>query len=240
MEQTSTTHPATALRWSVELFGEGNPAQFFLAPNRFDSAERTDDSLALTLHGPQLFGLGLGPPAPHRPDWQRCILANADGVEHVGALHASDHWDFYSVDASRTHVDGDVVALTADALITEILQLHANNSSVWPGERGIVSWYGLRDTEDDLVSLGALVRWESGWHVLASITTVSEFRGQGFAQELVQGMIARARESGIRWLGLGVNHSNLAAQRVYQKAGFALRANFTTYTPPDSLDSHEA
>jgi ribosomal protein S18 acetylase RimI-like enzyme len=240
MEQTSTTHPATALRWSVELFGEGNPAQFFLAPNRFDSAERTNDSLALTLTGAQLFGVGLGPTAPHRPDWTRCVLANADGIEHVGNLHASDHWDFYSVDASRTHADGDVVVLTDDDLITEILQLHANNSSVWPGEPGVVSWYGLRDAEDDLISLGALVRWESGLHVLASITTVSEFRGQGFAQELVQGMIARARESGIRWLGLGVSHSNLAAQRVYQKAGFSLRANFTTYTLADSLESSEA
>ena len=237
MEPTSTTHPATALRWSVELFGEGNPAQFFLAPNRFDSAERNNDSLALTLTGAQLFGLGLGPNPPRRPDWTRCVLASTDGVERVGALHASDYWDFYSVDASRTHVDGDVVVLTDDDLITELLQLHANNSSVWPGEPGIVSWYGLRDAEDDLISLGALVRWESGLHVLASITTVSEFRGQGFAQELVQGMIARARERGIQWLGLGVSHSNLAAQRVYQKTGFSLRANFTTYTPADPLES---
>lgn len=240
MEQTSTTNPATALRWSLELFGDGNPAQFFLAPARFESAERTEDSLAITLSGDNLFGLGLGPHPPRRPDWTRCVLANTHGLERVGNLHASDHWDFYSVDASRTHTDGDVAVLDDDDQVTEILQLHANDSSVWPGRPDIVSWYGLRDAEDDLISLGALVRWESGLHVLASITTVSEFRGQGFAQELVQGMIARARERGIQWLGLGVNHSNVAAQRVYQKAGFSLRANFTTYTSPDSIESNDS
>ena len=236
MEFTSTTNPATAQRWSVELFGEGNPAQFFLARARFQSAQRTKDSFAMSLSGDHLFGMGLGANPPLRPDWTRCILANAHGVERIGDLYASDHWDFYSIDASRTRTDGDVAVLDDDDLITEILQLHANNSSVWPRELEIVCWYGLRDAADDLVSLGALVRWESGLHVLASIATVTEFQGRGFAQELVQGMIARARERGIHWLGLGVNHSNVAAQRVYLKAGFTLRANFTTYTASDWIE----
>ncbi|MHB1252442.1 MAG: GNAT family N-acetyltransferase, partial [Acidimicrobiales bacterium] len=152
----------------------------------------------------------------------------------VGELRASDHWDFYSVDASRTHNDGDVEVLDDDDLIAEILHVHANDSSVWPGRDDIVAWYGLRDADDDLMSLGALVRWESGHHVLASIVTLREYRGQGFGQELVQGMVARARERGITWVGLGVSHTNIAAQRVYIKAGFSLRANFTTFSRPAS------
>ena len=239
MEPTSTTNPVTALRWSVELFGEGNPIQFFLAPDRFASGERTSDALSITLTGEGLFGLGLGPNPPRHPEWTRCILADAGGVDHVGELRASDHWDFYSIDSSQTHVDGDVEVLDDDDLITEILHLHANDSSVWPGRSDIVAWYGLRDAHDSLISLGALVRWESGYHVIASVVTVSEYRGRGFAQELVQGMIARAREHGITWLALGVNHANVAAQRVYSKAGFRLRANFTTYTLPDSSANAE-
>ncbi|MHB1088334.1 MAG: GNAT family N-acetyltransferase [Acidimicrobiales bacterium] len=235
MEPTVTTNPVTTLRWSVELFDEGNPIQFFLAPGRFHSAERTSDALSLTLLGDGLFGLGLGAHPPRRDDWTRCILAER-GVDHVGELRASDHWDFYSVDASRTHNDGDVEVLDDDDLIAEILHVHANDSSVWPGRDDIVAWYGLRDADDDLMSLGALVRWESGYHVLASIVTLREYRGQGFGQELVQGMVARARERGITWVGLGVSHTNIAARRVYTKAGFSLRANFTTFSRPASGD----
>lgn len=234
MEPTFSTNPVAALRWSVELFDDGNPIQFFLAPQRFDSAERTNDSLSISLTGDGLFGLGLGPNPPRRTGWTRCILADAYDVDRVGALHASDYWDFYSIDTSLTHTDGDVEVLDDDDLIAEILQVHANDSSVWPGRPDIVSWYGLRDTQDNLVSLGALVRWESGYHVLASVVTVSEYRGHGFAQELIQGMVARARERDISWLGLGVSHANGAAQRVYSKAGFRLRANFTTYTLPEA------
>ena len=232
MEQERTLNPVTALRWSAELFGEGNPVQFFLAADRFDSAERTTDSLSITLLDDGVFGLGLGANPPRRPDWTRCMIDDARAITHVNGLHARDHWDFYSIDASHTLTDGDVIVLDDDDLITEILQLHANDSSVWPGRDDIVSWYGLRDADDDLVSLGALVRWESGYHVLASVVTVSEHRGQGFAQELIQGMIARARERDITWLGLGVSHTNAAAQRVYTKAGFNLRAQFTTYEVP--------
>jgi ribosomal protein S18 acetylase RimI-like enzyme len=228
--EKTTFDPALGLRWSVEVAGEGNPAAFFLAPERFESASRTEDSYSLTLTGDQIFGLGVGPNPPLNQRWTRCVIDHSSLGESVGPLRAGDHWDFYSVKASATPVDGDVVVLHDIAEITELLQIHAADSSVWPSDPEVVDWYGLRDENDYLVSLGALVRWESGMHVLASIVTVTELRGQGFAQELTQGIIARAREQGIEWLGLGVSHANVAAQRVYRKAGFVLRANFTTYT----------
>ena len=236
MDCESTNNPATARRWSVELFGEGNPAQFFLSPVRFESAQRTTDSFAMTLSGEQRFGLGLGPNPPRRDDWTRCVLTSIPDALYVGELRASDFWDFYSIDTAHASSDGDVEVLENDALVTEILQVHANDSSVWPGSREIVDWFALRDPDDELVALGALVQWESGLHVVSSVTTLREYRGRGFAQELVQGIVARARERGIRWLGLGVGHSNVAAQRVYQKVGFQLRENFTTYSTANPIE----
>lgn len=229
MVETSTFDASLALQWADEVLGAGNPASFFLAPRRFVSASRNADSFAMTLSGNRVFGVGLGADPRISPEWDRCILDLSPYGERVGDLRAIDHWDFFSVNAARTPVDGDVVTLVDDAEITELLQIHAADSSVWPGNPEVVSWYGLRDENDYLVSLGALVRWESGQHVLASITTVTELRGMGYAQELTQGIIARARELGIQWLGLGVSHANVAAQRVYQKAGFTRRATFTTY-----------
>ena len=163
------------------------------------------------------------------PEWRRWMLSDAQGPPEA-ALSGSDHWDFYSINARLARVDGDVATLDDATAISELLRVHAADSSVWPANPEIVDWYGLRDEDDDLVSLGALVRWESGLHVLASIATVTEKRGRGYAQELTQGIVARARERGIEWLGLGVSHANVAAQRVYQRAGFTLRANFTTFT----------
>ncbi len=229
MVETSTFDAGLALDWSNEILGMGNPAAFFLAPERLELAVRTADSFSLTLSGQQIFGMGLGPHPPFNPAWTHCVIDRPTEGERFGLLRASDRWDFYSANASLTQVDGDVETLENEAEITELLQIHAVDSSVWPADPEVVNWYGLRDENDCLVSLGALVRWESGLHVLASIVTVTELRGNGYAQELTQGIIARAREQGIEWLGLGVSHRNIAAQRVYERAGFSLRANFTSY-----------
>jgi len=190
---------------------------------------RTLDSFSMTLENGGLFGVALGPAPPVDSRWSSCIVADSAFGTRLDELHVDDFWDFYSVHTPSTRVDGDVVTLTDNAEIAELLQIHAVDSSVWPGDPEVVAWYGLRDENDVLVALGALVRWESGMHVLASITTVTELRGRGYAQELTQGIVARAREQGITWLGLGVAHSNVAAHHVYEKAGFELRARFSVY-----------
>jgi len=60
--------------WSIEMFGDGNPVPFFLAPHRFDSAERTRDSFAMALSGGQCYGVGMGPEPPVNPLWTRCSI----------------------------------------------------------------------------------------------------------------------------------------------------------------------
>ncbi len=77
--------------------------------------------------------------------------------------------------------------------------------------------------------MGALVRWGSGLRVLTSVATSTELRGRGFARTLVRGTLGVAHWRGIRWVGLGVSHANIPAQRVYENVGFALGANFTNY-----------
>jgi ribosomal protein S18 acetylase RimI-like enzyme len=83
--------------------------------------------------------------------------------------------------------------------------------------------------DDQWASVGALVRWESAQHVLVSVATNVEMRGRGFAQTLVRGVVGLARKRGIEWVGLGVSHANIPAQRVYGNVGFEPRANFTIY-----------
>ena len=232
MDSTSTSDLATAREWSRELLGEPSPVDFFLSPPRFVSSERTDHSMSLTLSGEHCFGLGFGPEPPANPSWTRCLIDQSAFGDYLGPLVANDQWDFFCVDTARSSHGSPVEGVSDDGVITEILTNHAPHSQVWPGNEEIVNWYGVRDSKGQWVSLGALVRWESGLHVLASVVTVSDRRGQGLAQLLVRAMVAEARRSHIRWLGLGVAHDNVSAQRVYVRGGFNLRSSFTNYHRP--------
>ena len=230
MDLTTTDSASLTLTWANELLGGGNPAAFLVAPGRFVSASRNGDSLALTLGGDQPFGLGLGPNPPVDPRWTSCAIDNSSFGDHLGQLGARDEWDFYSINVALTDDERTVEVIRDDDVVTRLLHEHAPQSQVWPGNTEIVHWYGVRSVQGTWASIAALVRWESGLHVLSSVATVSDLRGRGFAPTLVKGVITEARHHGATWLGLGVGHWNLPAQRVYQRVGFSLRANFTNYS----------
>jgi len=191
--------------------------------------DRADDSMSLTLSGEQCYGLGFGPAPPVNPEWIRCSIDQSHFGPNLGRLVANDRWDFYSVDVPKADAGVRALVLDDDAVITKILNEHAPHSQVWPGDKEIVNWYGVRDDDGQWASLGALVRWESGCLVISSVVTVSDRRGKGFAQLLTRGMVGEAHRLGAQCLGLGVAHDNLAAQRTYEHSGFVCRANFTSY-----------
>jgi ribosomal protein S18 acetylase RimI-like enzyme len=229
VEVTSTKDLVTARAWAHELWGQSHPVQFFLSPNRFVRGDRAGDSMSLTLSGEQCYGLGFGPAPPVRPEWTRCSIDQTHFGPHLGRLVANDQWDFYSVDVLHADLAVRALVLDDDAAITRILNEHAPHSQVWPGNKEIVNWYGVRDGDGQWASLGALVRWESGCLVISSVVTVSEMRGRGFAQLLTRGIVDDARRLGAQWVGLGVAHDNVAARRTYEHSGFICRANFTSY-----------
>jgi ribosomal protein S18 acetylase RimI-like enzyme len=228
----STKDLVTARAWAHELWGQSHPVQFFLSPIRFERGERTDDSMSLTLSGDQCYGLGFGPAPPVNAEWTRCSIDQSQFGPNLGRLVANDHWDFYSVDVRQADLGVRALVLDDETVITRILNEHAPHSKVWPGNKEIVNWYGVQDRDGQWASLGALVRWESGCLVISSVVTVSDLRSKGFARLLTGGIVGEARTFGAQWLGLGVAHDNLAAQRTYEHSGFVCRANFTSYALP--------
>jgi ribosomal protein S18 acetylase RimI-like enzyme len=217
------------------LFGKGNPIPFFLAPRRFESAERTGNSFSMTLSGTQCYGVGIGPEPPINPLWTRCSIDHCALGNRLGPLVADDRWDLFSIETAGAPGGAPAHLVRDDTAVTAFLRRHAPDSSVWPGNREIVAWYALDGEAGQWASLGALVRWESGRHVLASVATSTELRGRGFAQALVRGIVGEAQQLAIPRLGLGVSHANIPAQRVYGNVGFALCANFTNYVEAQVL-----
>jgi GNAT superfamily N-acetyltransferase len=226
----ATSDIEIAKTWVTTLLGEGNPALFFLSPLRFETCERTPDSLSFTLSGTQRYGQAFGPSPPINSGWTRCSIDASPFGDRLGALQANDRWDFYSLDTTRCEVDPLLIELSEDDVIREVLERHAPHSQVWPGNPELVSWFGLNDPHGELASLAALVRWESGLHVLSSVVTVTEMRARGYARRLVGGIGGELRRRGHDWLGLGVAHDNAPAKRVYEQVGFVCRAHFTTYS----------
>jgi GNAT superfamily N-acetyltransferase len=230
---STTTDLAIAREWIDERFALASPAAFFLAPSRFVSCRRTSDSFSMTWYDAQCHGLGFGPYPPIDPEWTRCSIDDSRFAERLGPMVAKDSWDFYSLDTSMSGGDASIDPLVEvvndDATIEQILRVHAPHSQVWPGNREIVNWYGLRGEGGRWASLATLVLWESGSYVLASVVTVAELRGRGYARQLLRGVIDDAKRRDIRWLGLGVAHDNVSAQRSYEHVGFIRRAKFTNY-----------
>jgi len=228
----TTNGLATARSWSSELLGDASAAAFFLAPSRFVGAQRNDDSLSLTLHDAGLTGVLFGPNPPLEAQWSRCLVSFSAFDDHVGNLVKYDEWDFYTCPSTPLDGGSGVEVLDDDDAITQLLRAHAPDSAVWPGDDEIVHWFARRDDAGRLVSVAALVRWESGYHVVSSVATVSDARGRGHALGVVRGVLHAAHERGVPWVGLGVAHDNAVAQAVYVRAGFSLRSAFTNYGPP--------
>ncbi|MFI5034756.1 MAG: GNAT family N-acetyltransferase [Acidimicrobiales bacterium] len=232
-----TNDPVVALEWSFDRLGAANPVAFLLAPESFAFLERTPDSLALTLDGEPRFGAAFGPRPPWRPEWGVCFVDRSTLGPRVGALVEADHWDFYTRPVGEDEHPRAVDEITDDAAVTELLTRDAPHSAVWPGNPEVVAWYGLRD-DAGLASVAALVRWRSGYHVLASMATRADARGRGLARRVVAGVVGAASARRVPWLGLGVDHANDVAQHLYVATGFTRRALYTVYRSPGGGAGH--
>lgn len=79
-------------------------------------------------------------------------------------------------------------------------------------------WYA----QDGSVIAAALlgVRGKRGW--IGGFGVAPEHRGRGYARELVEHMLAQARERGLESVALEVLSENTPAIRVYERAGFGI------------------
>jgi predicted GNAT family acetyltransferase len=177
----------------------------------------------------KLFGLGLGINPPIDPKWKRftiernAVTSNYEGAQSVLEL------DIYSIETGLYENAPIAVEIQGDEEISDFLNAHAPNSSVWPGNPELVFWAGIRNDSGELIAVGAVTMWETGQKIVSSVGTAEHERGKGLATKLVAEMVAKAHELEFPRLALAVRADNIAAKRAYEKVGFDLCGEFTIF-----------
>ncbi len=156
------------------------------------------------------------------------IATSRHVVMDLGKYKRQVSWDFYSIHTDGFEKFDPVIESSNYSEIEDFLKAHARKSSVWPGNEEVLFWGEIREQEQ-LVATGALVQWRTGQVMFASIATHSDYRSKGLAQRLVSQMLGNAGRSGITHVGLGVFSENASAKRAYEKVGFNLIGEFTSY-----------
>ena len=104
-------------------------------------------------------------------------------------------------------------AWTAGMLKEELTHPYGTYLGVWDGPT-LVAYGGIKGTlEGDLMTLGVLERW----------------RGKRLGRQLLQGLITKVGERGMRQVFLEVRVGNVAAIGLYQSVGFADQGTIRNY-----------
>jgi len=224
-----------ALVWARELLGDLNGPGMFVSETNSESfieAFVNADSFSFTMDSGFIYGHAYGPNPHIDSRWDKCAVAFSNFGPKFGHLEISNQFDTYSTNTEVIVGFETIEELKDEDLIKNILDTHAPTSSTYPGNSEIIHWGCVRNSTGEVSAIGALVKWSSGAHVISSVATVESERGKGFATELTKRFISRANELGIKTLGLGVSHKNVAAIKAYKRAGMLEIAQFTNYLKP--------
>ena len=206
----------------LEIFSTYAPAHKFIEavvkPEGFSFSVNDEDGSRFTM--------ALGPD-PIILDGDE--IATSRGVQmDSNKFKTQASWDLYSIDTENFSSCDPAIQSKCEQEIDNFLKTHARKSSVWPGNEEVLFWGELRE-QGLLVATGALVQWRTGQVMFASIATHSDYRSKGLAQKLVSQMLGNASRRGISHVGLGVFAQNASAKRAYEKVGFNLIGEFTSY-----------
>ena len=186
----------------------------------------TSLSFAVKDEDGSIFAMALGSD-PVILNCDRLATSRGLNVDAKGFEHRAD-WDFYSIDTDAFATLESADTGNDSEEISAFLITHAPDSSVWPDDPEILFW-GQKRIAGELVALGAIVQWRTGQVMFASIGTHLDHRSKGLAQQLVREMLARVAKLGVAHVGLGVFAGNISAKRAYEKVGFQLVNEFSSY-----------
>lgn len=153
------------------------------------------------------------------------IERGAQVITEISAKERED-WETYYMVIPSEPIEGNESLSRTNSEIESFLKQHAPKSSVFPGNKEIIEWI-LVDRNRELVGVAAICCWESGEHVVVSVATHSEMRGEGIGAEVMRQTLAAAQRNLIPTLCLGVMSDNHSAIALYKKTGWKPLFKFT-------------
>lgn len=138
-------------------------------------------------------------------------------------------WDFrWTTVAPPTQPgEADVVVLTDDGEVAELLAAASPAASALPGDPAVRRWLGLRE-QGTLVATAADTSATTGVGHLSSIAVHPDARGRGLAKAVTAALTRRLLADGCDLVTLGMYADNTPARRVYDALGFADDHRFTS------------
>jgi len=185
----------------------------------------------LTTHGPPAaVGALLGELLPQLPPRQRVTVPRGTPV-HLPAwvgLNGTD-WDFRWLDTPPPRQPGedDVVDVTDQAAVRELLAVSSPTASVQPGDASVRRWVGAW-AGDELVTCAADTSGTTGVGHLSSIAVRPDRRGAGLGRAVTAALTRRLFDQGCDLVTLGMYAVNAPGRGVYDALGFADDHRFTS------------
>lgn len=186
---------------------------------RFIELLHNENGISISREDDGVFSFALGIKAPLRDNWERISFERNSLWLTDREFPEQTDWE-----AQYLHYEGTptlpLSERRSDEEIGEFIMANAPDLSVFPGNKEIVHWSSLYSSENRLIGVAAICKWESGNYVIASVVTEKNLRGQGLGTKLVEIIKSDLANLRIHEVCLGVLSENKPAKKLYARTGF--------------------
>ena len=229
MEQTTSYE--TAMQWAEQLGLAPAVAHAWFPEAKFITATKRENSLSLTRASEGSYGIGLGENPWINPEWTKFSLPQDFDRGQTSQFTLQGQWAAYNV---KPYVISDVTPLEIlpgqrDKEIKKFLEVHAPESSVFPGNPEILWWCAVVGEQNQINGIAAITQWESGAYLISSVAVDTGKRESGIGTELMKSVIASSFNHKLPEIILAVYSKNIAARKLYEKVEFTLLGEFNYF-----------
>lgn len=209
--------------------------EIWIPRTEFVKAVVEGENLSITRRAEPFFGWAFGRSPAIDPEWPEFAVNRSTPKEKTSGFTLQGQWDAYGIHTRAFNFlneysdeENSYELLHDHDEINAVIEAHAPELSIRAEDSEVVAWIGIR--KESLVALGALCRWESGFHVLSAIVVATSERGKGLGRRITESLVDYSYKHGINYVALGVRADNEAAIATYNRIGFKKLAEFNTFS----------